>query len=127
MKKTILVIDDDAANLVMMKLLLDKLGYDTITFDNGWDGLASIRERMPDLVILDLMMTPIDGWEVLDELKRDGPEGVPVILFTAKYLHEAEIAPYRDAIIHHLPKPVTFPELKLVLDTYFSRPGSSPR
>ncbi|WP_211531242.1 response regulator [Methanocalculus chunghsingensis] len=120
MKKTIMVIDDDTANLVMMKLLLAKLGHDTITFDNGWDGLAAIREKMPDLVILDLMMTPIDGWQVLDELKRDGLEGVPVILFTAKYVSEKEIKPYRDSIICHLPKPVTFPELKQVLDTYLS-------
>jgi len=72
MTKTVMVVDDDIPNLTVMGLLLKKIGYSAITIHNGWDALAAIKEKKPDLILLDLMMTPIDGWQFLDELRKEG-------------------------------------------------------
>ncbi|MCP1662011.1 MAG: response regulator [Methanocalculus sp. MSAO_Arc1] len=121
MTKTVMVVDDDIPNLTVMGLLLKKIGYEAITINNGWDALSAIQEKMPDLILLDLMMTPIDGWQVLDELKKAGLDGVPVMLFTAKYIRDEEIAPYKDDIVLILQKPVSFKELEATLQDYFSK------
>lgn len=120
MTKTVMVVDDDIPNLTVMGLLLKKLGYVAVTHNNGWDAIAAIKEEMPDLVLLDLMMTPIDGWQFLDEIKKEGITGLPVMLFTAKYIRDEEIDPYKNEIALILQKPVSFKELEATLGEFFS-------
>ncbi|MDO8841219.1 two-component system response regulator [Methanocalculus sp.] len=119
MMKTVMVVDDDIPNLTVMGLLLKKIGYKAITINNGWDALDGIKDQKPDLVLLDLMMTPIDGWQFLDELRKAGLQGLPVMLFTAKYIRDEEIAPYKSDIILVLQKPVSLKELEASLHDFF--------
>ncbi|MBR1368692.1 hypothetical protein RJ53_03890 [Methanocalculus chunghsingensis] len=121
MTKTVMVVDDDIPNLTVMGLLLKKIGYSAITIHNGWDALAAIKEKKPDLILLDLMMTPIDGWQFLDELKKEGLSKLPVMLFTAKYIRDEEIAPYKKDIIQILQKPVSLRELEVALHDFFKK------
>lgn len=116
-----MVVDDDIPNLTVMGLLLKKIGYKAITMSNGWDALAAIKEKKPDLILLDLMMTPIDGWQFLDEVRKAGLQGLSVMLFTAKYIRDEEIAPYKDDIILVLQKPVSLKELEISLHDFFSK------
>jgi CheY-like chemotaxis protein len=120
MSRTVLVIDDDEENLQVIGLLLKKLGYTAVMINNGWDALDAIREERPDLILLDLMMRPIDGWQFLDELKKDGLDGISVIIFTAKYVSEEEIAKYRGDYDLLLQRPITLQELRGVLSEFFS-------
>ncbi|MDO8841453.1 response regulator [Methanocalculus sp.] len=118
--KTVMVVDDDQSILMVMEELLNDIGYSAVTVSNGYEAFDAIKERKPDLILLDLKMTPIDGWQVLEHLRKDGVSDIPVMLFTAKYILEEEIVPYKDDIILVLQKPVTLDELKNVLQEYFN-------
>lgn len=120
MTKTVMVVDDDIPNLTVMGLLLKKLGYTPVTYNNGWDAIAAIKDERPDLILLDLMMTPIDGWQFLDEVRKEGLKGLAVMLFTAKYIKDEEIEPYKGEITLILQKPVSFKELEATLNEFFS-------
>jgi len=81
----ILVADDNATNLELIRVRLSSLGYEVVTAVDGEEALVRARELEPDLVLLDIMMPKLDGISVLKELKRDAALSfVPVILVTAK-------------------------------------------
>jgi DNA-binding response OmpR family regulator len=78
----VLVVDDDRSNLKMTAFLLKEEGYAVFTADNGQDALRLIDEKTPDLVILDVMMPGMDGWEVTRQLRRS--TNLPIIILSAK-------------------------------------------
>jgi DNA-binding response OmpR family regulator len=77
----LLVIDDDAAVTDLLTLLLKSQGFEVSATNNSADGLAMIRELQPDLVILDLMMPEMDGWEVCRAVRQFSQ--VPIIILSA--------------------------------------------
>ncbi len=81
----ILCIEDDGEMIELIRLILEQQGYRVRGFTSGREGLEAARERVPDLVLLDLMMPQMDGWEVLRSFKRDPAlSRTPVVLVTAK-------------------------------------------
>lgn len=78
----ILVVDDDRPSLKMTAFLLKEEGYIVFTADNGRDALRMIDEKTPDLLILDVMMPGMDGWEVTRHLRRS--TNLPIIILSAK-------------------------------------------
>jgi len=89
---TVLVVDDnrDAAHLIR-RLLEKKKKYRVFEAVDGRDGLEQARERIPDMIILDLMMPELDGFGVLEELKaEERTQNIPVIVVSAKDITEAE-------------------------------------
>lgn len=82
--KNVLVIDDCPDNLLLMKLLLQSEGYRVSLASSGSQGLAEIRNSLPDLVVLDLMMPDISGLEVIQHLKDSSRlSNIPTLLLTA--------------------------------------------
>lgn len=70
--------------MLLIKTTLTGEGYEVITATNGMDGLALAEEEQPDLIILDLMMPEMDGFEVLEQLKANEKTGeIPVIVVSA--------------------------------------------
>jgi DNA-binding response OmpR family regulator len=91
MAKKILIVDDEPHILMMVSSRLKAGGYEVITASDGKSGLALARAENPDLVLLDIMMPGVDGYEVCSELKHDERfQKIPVILFTAKASEEDE-------------------------------------
>ncbi len=83
--KQVIVIEDDPEMIELVKLILTKDGFDVIGVDNGRDGLTRIGEVLPDVVLLDLMMPGMDGWEVYQAVKaNETTKHIPVIIITAK-------------------------------------------
>ncbi len=80
--KTILVIDDERNIVDLLRLYLEKEGWAVLAAGNGEDGLALHLRHDPDLVILDLMLPRIDGFEVCRELRRRGD--TPILMLTAR-------------------------------------------
>ena len=78
----ILIVDDDRPSLKMTAFLLREEGYNVFTADNGHDALRMIDEKTPDLLILDVMMPGMDGWEVTRQLRRT--TNLPIIILSAK-------------------------------------------
>jgi two-component system, OmpR family, response regulator VicR len=84
-KKTIVCIEDEPEMIDLIRLILGRKGFEVIGAGSGADGLDCIRKKNPDLVLLDLMMPDMDGWEVYQQLKADEKtRDIPVIIVTAK-------------------------------------------
>jgi len=97
----------------MLKMSLEFMGYEVAVAENGKVLLALARERVPDLIITDVMMPEMTGYEALEELRKDEAlKAVPVIVLTA-----LEEASYQDksasfGVADHLVKPISLPVLK---------------
>lgn len=80
----ILVIEDNPANLELLRYLLGALGHEPLSAQDGSDGLAMVRAELPDLVICDLQLPRVDGYEVARQMKSDPLlSGIPLIAVTA--------------------------------------------
>ncbi len=111
--KRLVYVEDDAEMIELVRLILGRRGFDVIGAEGGWDGLETMRREKPDLVLLDLMMPDLDGWEVFQQMKADETlQNIPVIVITAKAqtidrvlgLHIAKVDDY-------ISKPFSPPEL----------------
>ncbi|HCM67457.1 MAG TPA: hypothetical protein DIS62_00410 [Candidatus Kerfeldbacteria bacterium] len=80
-KKTILIIEDEEVLLDVLTKKLVKEGFEVLTAINGEEGLRQARTRKPDLILLDILMPRLNGYEVLEELKRDGIT-LPIIIIS---------------------------------------------
>ena len=84
MPKRILVIDDAPATLRLLQVALARLDYEVVTHLTGESGLADINATIPDLVILDIALPDIDGWEILARMREDERTvNVPVLIISA--------------------------------------------
>ena len=83
--KKILCIEDEQEMIDLIRLILSRRGFEISGANGGKEGLEIIRKEHPDLVLLDLMMPEMDGWEVYQQMKSDeATKGIPVIVVTAK-------------------------------------------
>jgi DNA-binding response OmpR family regulator len=83
--KTIVCIEDEPDMIHLIKLILKRKGYNVIGAHGGKEGLETIYKEKPGLVLLDLMMPEMDGWEVYQQMKADpSTSEIPVIVVTAK-------------------------------------------
>ena len=81
-KSKVLVIDDDINICELIRLYLEKEGYEVLTVYNGRSGLDAFGESAPHIVILDIMLPGIDGWQVCREIRK--VSNIPIIMLTAK-------------------------------------------
>ena len=88
-KQKILIVEDEESLLKLESILLTSKGYDVRGVSNGREALEAIAEEKPDLVLLDIMLPEIDGFEVCQRIKDD-PEtrDIPVVMLTAKKSRE---------------------------------------
>jgi two-component system response regulator MprA len=83
MRERVLVIDDDEKITSMLRRSLAFEGYSVMTANNGTDGLRQMMAAEPDLIILDIMMPHMDGWEVCRRVRESG-SSVPILMLTAR-------------------------------------------
>ncbi|MDE0504212.1 MAG: response regulator, partial [Candidatus Poribacteria bacterium] len=90
MAQTILAVDDDLDILDVLEMSLDSDGFNVITASDGLDAIEKAKSHVPDLILLDLMMPKMDGFEVIDNLRTDSQtRAIPVIMLTARsQVHE---------------------------------------
>jgi len=80
----ILIVDDVMSNVLLLKVLLKNEKYNIVTANNGTEALSQVIEEKPDLILLDVMMPDLDGFEVCERLKKDKETaGIPIIFLTA--------------------------------------------
>ncbi|MBN2147609.1 MAG: response regulator [Anaerolineales bacterium] len=83
--KRLVYIEDEEEMIDLVTLVLGRRGYEVIGANGGRQGLDLVRKELPDLVLLDLMMPDMDGWDVYHHLKaEDDTRDIPVIIVTAK-------------------------------------------
>ncbi len=83
--KHIVCIEDEPEMIDLIQLILNRRGFEVLGAPGGKEGLEMVRKTLPDLVLLDLMMPDMDGWEVYQQMKADdSTRNIPVIVVTAK-------------------------------------------
>ena len=112
-RKTVICIDDDSGMIALIASILRHAELDLIGAVDGEKGLEAIRNVKPDLVLLDLMMPDIDGWEVYRQMKADDHmKNIPVILVTAKAQSIEKVIRLRLAeVVDYVTKPFAAQEL----------------
>jgi diguanylate cyclase (GGDEF)-like protein/PAS domain S-box-containing protein len=111
---TILIVDDEVQNRKLLETLLRPEGYLTISVASGEEALASVAERAPDLILLDIMMPGMDGFQVAGTLKANpGTSHIPIIMVTASVGRDARLAGLNAGAEDFLNKPVDRGELWL--------------
>ena len=83
--KRVVCIEDEPEMIDLVRLILGRKGFEVIGANGGVEGLEAVRREKPDLVLLDLMMPDMDGWEVYQQIKADETlRHIPVVVVTAK-------------------------------------------
>src|SRR6185295_16252737 len=109
-RRRILVVDDEAELRRLLAWILTDLGHDVETAADGALALQSVEERMPDLMILDILMPHVDGWGVLAALHRM-PSPPPVLVLTGLVEYPAFVKAVREGASAFLVKPFRFQDL----------------
>ncbi len=110
--RKILVIDDEPGIIEIVEVNLEGDGFEVISASNGKEGLEKIRNEKPELVVLDVMMPEMDGWEVLRRVELDpDTAGLPVIMLTAKAADEDYIHGLEEGAVEYITKPFIPQEL----------------
>jgi two-component system KDP operon response regulator KdpE len=120
-EQQILVIDDDATLLELLADHLQMAGYRPIVANDGHQGLQLAAESGPDLVILDVMMPVIDGWEVCRRLRENS--SVPIIMLTAKDQELDKLHGFSLGVDDYVTKPFSFAELVARVGAVLTRAG----
>lgn len=111
--RRILIVDDDALNIKLLAAQLSSKGYSVITASDGETALEKVEKDHPDLILLDLMMPGMDGYEVTARLKADPlTRYIPIILITALKGVEDKKKGLRMGADEFINKPINFPELE---------------
>ena len=108
----VLVCDDERHIVRLIQVNLERQGYNVVTAYDGKEGLEKVRSEKPDLMVLDVMMPYMDGFEVLKTLRRDAAtESLPVIMLTAKAQDKDVFEGYHYGADMYLTKPFNPMEL----------------
>ncbi|WP_339240884.1 response regulator transcription factor [Paenibacillus sp. FSL R5-0517] len=110
MRSTILIVDDDEKIVSMLRRGLAFEGYEVQTASNGAEGLSKLMDKEPDIVVLDVMMPQIDGFEVCRRLREAGSK-VPVLMLTAKDEVQSRVTGLDTGADDYLVKPFALEEL----------------
>ncbi|TAN44263.1 MAG: response regulator [Nitrospirae bacterium] len=111
-KKKILIVDDEDRNLRLLSLILSNYGYDFVAARNGAEAVETACKLLPDLVLLDIMMPGMDGYEACRRLKADGLTAhIPVVMVTALEDRESKLKGLEAGANDFLSKPVDSSEL----------------
>jgi CheY-like chemotaxis protein len=122
MTHKIMLVEDDQPILELMEILLLRLGYEAVMVPDVLEALEQIRKNPPDLLLLDIMMTPMNGWEVLDKIREEyNNKDLPVLLFTASPSVDEKLALFKDPKLGVLQKPVTLAELKVGIEKFIKK------
>jgi two-component system alkaline phosphatase synthesis response regulator PhoP/two-component system response regulator VicR len=121
MAKKILAVDDERHIVRLVQINLVKEGYEVITASNGREALEKAKAEKPDLVVMDVMMPEMDGFEALEKMKAD-PEtaSIPVIMLTAKAQDADVFSGWQKGADLYLTKPFNPSELLTFVKRIFS-------
>jgi DNA-binding response OmpR family regulator len=122
MGKKILLVDDEEDILDFLELILDEQGYSVIKANSGREALAAAQMNRPELILLDIMMPEMDGWEVLKLLKADEEVShIPVAMLTARTEMKDKIQGLQEGAIDYICKPFATKELLDKLEIILSQ------
>ncbi|MFC2160829.1 response regulator transcription factor [Acidobacteriota bacterium] len=126
MTKKIFIIEDDPGILLSLKDEFESEGYDVVTARDGEEGLEMVKTEKPDLIILDVMMPKMDGYEVCKKLRRD-EDSTPVIMLTVKDKEIDKVLGLELGADDYVTKPFSLRELRARVKALFRRTEARSR
>jgi DNA-binding response OmpR family regulator len=122
MKKKILVVDDEDDILQFLELVLREKGYEVVTAASGQEALTRAQMDKPDLVLLDIMMPQMDGWEVLKLLRVDEETShIPVAMLSARTEAKDRVQGLQEGAVDYICKPFALQDLLEKIGTIFAQ------
>jgi two-component system, OmpR family, response regulator len=119
---TILIVDDSPYIVDGLVALLKRKGFTTVACHGGEEALLTLATARPDLILLDIMMEPMDGWETLGKIKADPAyQDIPVLMFSAKKISPEEAEEHCLSIEDFVSKPVNPAHLLEAINRVFER------
>src|SRR3989440_9444598 len=120
MARKILAVDDERSIIRLIQVTLEKHGHQVVTAFDGKEALERVAREQPDMIVLDVMMPYLDGFEVLHELKKDpDTRDIPVIMLTAKAQDADVFNGYKRGADCYLTKPFNPNELNQFVKRIF--------
>ena len=127
MAEKILITDDDVDSLRLIGIMLQRQGYQVIVASTGNQALAKATSEVPDLIILDIMMPDMNGYEVCRRLRANPvTKSIPIIMFTAKTMIDDKVAGFEAGADDYLTKPTHPAELASRVKAILSRTPTTP-
>jgi CheY-like chemotaxis protein len=115
----IMIVDDNPANLKLLEDMLRQHGYEVRSFPRGRLALAAAAQEPPDLILLDINMPEMNGYEVCEQLKASaGLSGIPVIFLSALNAVEDKVKGFRSGGVDYISKPFQFEEAQARVETH---------
>lgn len=128
MPEKILIVDDELDTLRLIEMMLESKGYQIVVAGNGEKALAIAERELPDLILLDIMMPGMDGYEVTRQLRQGkSTHGIPIILFTAKTSIDDRVQGLEIGADAYLTKPISSRELLAHIKAVLARGSNSYR
>lgn len=123
----ILVVDDDESILELVKINLELMGHDVLTAPDGIKGFALVKQELPDLIILDVMMPEVDGFTVAQRVRQyPGAKETPILMLTALGMLQDKVQGFNSGVDDYLVKPFELDELKVRVKALLRRSCSTP-
>ncbi len=114
----VLVVDDSPTEIFQFKEMLESLGHEVITADNGREGVAMAREEQPDVVLMDIVMPDMNGFQATRQISRGADtKHIPVIIVSSKDQETDKVWGERQGAKGYVTKPVDTDELVSVMGT----------
>jgi len=123
-KKRILIVEDDPDTCLLLSQLFQKVGYDLTITDNGQDAIVNIKTVVPDLVIFDVNLPGMDGWETFARIRQD--YAVPAICLSAASLGQFTFQAQKLGEVEYIHKPFYNDELLARVDALVNRTAVAP-
>src|SRR5512143_4249253 len=128
MAEKILIVDDDIDSLKLIGLMLQRQGYEIAAASAGGQAISKAVAEKPNLIILDVMMPDMDGYEVCKRLRADAnTQNIPIIMFTAKTLIDDKVAGFEAGADDYLTKPTHPAELASRVKAILARSAAQRR
>ncbi len=122
MKKKILVVDDEDDILHFLELVLREKGYEVATASGGHEALTRAQLERPQLILLDIMMPQMDGWEVLKLLRVDDDTAqIPVAMLSARTEAKDRVQGLQEGAVDYICKPFSLQELLGKIEAIFAQ------
>ena len=125
-KRKVLVIDDEKLLVKSTCMALNHFGFETSGALDGESGIAAAVSFGPEIILLDIMMPGMDGWQVLEKLKQqESTSRIPVVIFTAKEYSSGFSLAVTKGAVNYIAKPFEIEDMVAVLYKHL-RPGEGP-
>lgn len=124
MAKTVLIVEDDRNIADLLRLYLEKEGYEVAIAHDGLRGVELFREKQPSLVLLDVMLPGMDGWGVCRTIRSESK--TPIIMLTAKSETEDKVAGLKQGADDYITKPFEMKEVLARIEAVLRRSGIEP-